>query len=103
MRIVAALLLVLLPASAMAGEGAVAPQARTVDLINGTAVVYQTGSGDKFEVVTTVATSEAAHPVRFIHQLTEGQTTAIEVDQGTTVPQKLILKRTGDDLIVDLI
>ena len=62
----------LVPSIASAADVVSAEQARTVALRDGSAVVFFTNTNDKFEVVTTVASSEEAPALRFTHDLTAG-------------------------------
>jgi len=92
----------LVPSIASAADVVSAEQARTVALRDGSAVVFFTNTKDKFEVVTTVATSELAPALRFTHDLASGQSAVIELSgEAGTPATRLVLTREGDKLRVD--
>ena len=92
----------LVPSIASAADVVSAEQARTVALRDGSAVVFFTNTNEKFEVVTTVASSEEAPALRFTHDLAAGQSAVIELSGDVGTPAaRLVLTRDGDKLRVD--
>jgi hypothetical protein len=80
-----------------------AGQARTILLKDQSAVVFYSQTPAGFEVVTTVAATEAeTASVRLINTLTDGRSVTVEVaGPAGTFADRLILSREGDHLRVE--
>jgi hypothetical protein len=80
-----------------------AGQARTILLKDHSAVVFYSQTPAGFEVITTVAATEAeTDPVRLLNTLTDAQSVTVEVAGPAGTPaDRLILSRVGDYLRVE--
>src|SRR3954451_21740969 len=86
----------LVPSIASATDVVSAEHVRTVALRDGSAVVFFTNTNDKFDGVTTVASSEEAPALHCNHDLSRDHSDVIELSDDVGTPAaRLVLPREG--------